>query len=62
MGSFSKALDLNGANTTTSIVLTTMVIFLVVLVAGLSLTFIRQLNSVKKSQPLKSIDKRPKGF
>ncbi len=62
MGSFSKALDLNGANTTTSIVLTTMVIFLVVLVAGLSLTFIRQLKSVKKSQPLKSIDKRPKGF
>ena len=61
--SFSKALDLNQMSSSTTLVVWTMVIFLIALVVGILIFFKRQLdnkNSKKTQSPLKS--KTGKGF
>ncbi len=62
MESFSKALNLSGVNPTTSIVLWLMIIFLVVLIAGLSFAFIKQIQPQVKRQTTRTEKKSPKGF
>ena len=61
--SFSKALDLNQMSSSTTLVVWTMVVFLIALVLGILIFFKRQLdnkNSKKKPSPLKN--KTGKGF
>ena len=62
---FSKSLELNGANSTTSYVLWSMVIFLAILVVGIALTFLKRIRNIQrntKNQPLATRKQRPKGF
>ncbi len=61
--SFSKALDLNGMSTTTTIVVWAMIIFLIVLVGSIAIFFLNQSNKQKKDKvqfPFK--EKNGKGF
>ena len=60
--SFSKSLALSGTNITTSLVLWSMIIFLVVLIGALSFALIRQLQTPVKEPVSKSDKTLPKGF
>ena len=54
MDSFSKALELTGANSTTSFVLWLMIIFLLILIAVICIALIKQLKQGSKNNTLES--------
>ncbi len=60
--SFLKKLDTSGFSLTTSLVIWSMILFLLVLIGALGFTLVRQLKPSVKNQSLKSNKVRPKGF
>ncbi len=62
MEAFSIGLDLGGANSTTTLVLTSMIIFLLVLIFVIGFSFINQRKSRVKSQSTMVKKKEAKGF
>ena len=65
MESFSKALQLNGANATTSYILWSMIVFLLALITGLVFAGIKQykkLHSNVSSKKSTTQKKEKKGF
>ncbi len=63
--SFSNALKLSGANPTTTYVLWAMIIFLLILVSGISFTVLKQLNKLRKlskGKESKFKSQKAKGF
>jgi len=62
METFSKGLQLSGLNSTTSMVLNSMIIFLVVLISVLAVAFYKQLKLRGTNQSHELDKKNTKGF
>ncbi len=57
-----KSLNSSGASPTTTIVLWAMIIFLIILIIGLSASFIKQIKTRETPQKEQPSTKKPQGF
>ena len=60
--SILKAFETGGMSSTTSLVVWSMIIFLVILIGGLSFALIKQMQMRSDKKGLHPIPKKPKGF